>query len=75
MEFRMFVKGVTADIAKNEIRLVFVGRLTYDAMAEAKKLAFFATSESPAVDVSVNPLQKIMDMELTTKDDDDEEES
>ncbi len=60
MEFRVFVKSVKADVAKKELTLTFVARLNGEVMDAAEALAIFAQPESPAVDMVITPLQKMM---------------
>lgn len=67
MEFRAYVKSIKADVAKKELTISFFADLDDESMAQAEALSMFAHKDSPAVDVTVSPLQGMMDVLLTKK--------
>ena len=67
MNFRAFVKSIKVDVGKKELTISFTMKLDDESMEQAEALSLFANPEAPAVDVSVNPLQKTMAVMLTGK--------
>jgi len=54
-------------VGKKELTISFTMKLDDESMEQAEALSLFANPEAPAVDVSVNPLQKTMAVMLTGK--------
>jgi hypothetical protein len=57
MEFKAFVNGVKADVAKRELTLTFKVSLDEESLATAEELARFTGEGASAVELKIKPMQ------------------
>lgn len=74
MEFRAYVNGIKADVAKKELTLTFKLTLDEESLSTAEELAQYTGEDAGAVELTVRPFQSsflnrevMMTAKVTTK--------
>ena len=57
-QFRAYLKGIKADIAKKELTITFTVSLDEESLSNAEELAPYADSDAGAVELNVLPYQR-----------------